>query len=98
MGASAFVTKYEILRANDYVIITFSSPSGEVADGRLKTDEVARLAMTIPSFIDFVRTASQLADRAAEELRPKAAAVEPPKEPRSESAADEPLRELVVRH
>jgi hypothetical protein len=57
-----FITQYELLRSQDYVLITLSAPSGKVADGRMQTEDVQRVALTIPRFLEFAATMGQMAD------------------------------------
>jgi hypothetical protein len=57
-----FITQYELLRSQDYVLITFRAPSGKVVDGRMQTDEVQRVALTIPRFLELAATLGQMAD------------------------------------
>lgn len=56
----AFVTTYEILRSQDYVMITFSTPTGEVRDGQMLTQEVQKLAFTYPRFVEFAAAVAQI--------------------------------------
>ena len=57
----AFVTTYEILRSQDYVMITFSAPTGEVKDGQMQTQEIQKLAFTYPRFLEFAASIAQMA-------------------------------------
>jgi hypothetical protein len=77
-----FVTQYEILRSQDYVLLTLSAPSGKVADGRMQTEEVERVALTIPRFLEFAATLGQMADNIKAHLAAARAAA-----PRAERAA-----------
>lgn len=79
----AFVTTYEILRSQDYVMITFSTPTGEVKDGHLQTQEVQKLAFTYPRFLEFARDIAQIANTAQAPLQPvHDAPTSSPREPR----------------
>jgi hypothetical protein len=57
----ALVTTYEILRSQDYVMITFSAPTGEVKDGQMQTQEVQKLAFTYPRFLELAANIAQIA-------------------------------------
>ena len=57
----AFVTQYEILRSQDYVMLTFSTPTGEVVDGRMQTQEIQRIALTHPRFLELAAAIGQIA-------------------------------------
>ena len=57
----AFVTNYEILRSQDYVLLTFATPTGEVDQGRMITQEVQKLALTHPRFLEFAAAVAQMA-------------------------------------
>ena len=56
-----FVTQYEILRTSDYVLLTLSAPTGEVQDGRMGVQEVQRIALTYPRFLELTRLMGQIA-------------------------------------
>jgi len=64
----AFVTQYELLRSQDYVLITLSAPSGKVVDGRMQTEDVQRVALTIPRFLELAQTMGQMADNIRQAL------------------------------
>jgi hypothetical protein len=100
-----FVTQYEILRSQDYVLLTLSAPSGKVVDGRMQTDEVERVALTIPRFLEFAATLGQMADNIRAHLAAaRAATPAPARSDRAATAdADEgpTLRgpgDVVIRH
>ena len=48
-----FITNFEILRSQDYVMITFSTPTGEVVDGRMQTLELQRITLSHSRFLEF---------------------------------------------
>ena len=56
-----FVTQYEILRTSDYVLLTLSAPTGEVQDGQMGVQEVQRIALTYPRFLELTRLMAQIA-------------------------------------
>lgn len=56
-----FVTQYEILRSSDYVLVTLSAPTGEVQDGRMGVQEVQRIALTYPRFLELTSLMAQIA-------------------------------------
>ena len=56
-----FVTSYEILRSQDYVMITLSTPTGEVVDGRMRTVEVQRFTLSHSRFLEFAAGVGQIA-------------------------------------
>jgi hypothetical protein len=88
-----FVTQYEFLRSQDYVLITLSAPSGQVVDGRMQTEDVQKVALTIPRFLELAQTIGQMADNIREALnagRPARPAAQARREgPRSTEPADE---------
>lgn len=88
-----FITQYELLRSQDYVLITLSAPSGKVVDGRMETEDVQRVALTIPRFLELAQTMGQMADNIRQALnagRPARPAAQPRREtPRSAEPADE---------
>lgn len=57
----AFVTQYEILRSQDYVMITLRTPTGDVIDGRMQTQEIQKIALTHPRFLEFAAAIGQIA-------------------------------------
>ena len=105
----AFVTTYEILRSQDYVLITFSAPTGEVKDGQMQTQEIQKLAFTYPRFVEFAANIAQMATM-VQVPSPAPRPAQPPsrREPRAIDAQDDDdLRSLeagaqasgrVVRH
>jgi hypothetical protein len=78
-SSPAFITQYEILRSRDYVLITFSFPTGEIADGAMRTEEVQRIALTIPRFLELAGAMSQIAHSIQALNQPRPQAVAPPK-------------------
>ena len=103
----AFVTQYEILRSQDYVMLTLSTPTGEVIDGRMQTQEVQKIALTHPRFLEFAAAIGQIAGNiqaTAEAARVAAQAARLPEKRRisdnddREPASSLPLGDWVVRH
>ena len=96
-----FVTQYEVLRTQDYVLITLSAPTGEVVGGTMQIQEVQRVALTIPRFLEMVGALSQIArniETGAQPSKPK-----PQREPRKgfedEDRPREPEpRDWVIKH
>jgi hypothetical protein len=62
----ALVTTYEILCSQDYVIITFSTPTGEVKNGQMQTQEVQKLALTLSRFLEFAANIAKISDTVRE--------------------------------
>lgn len=58
----AFVTNFEILRSQDYVLLSFGTPTGEVEQGRMLTEELQKLALTHPRFLEFAAAIAKMAD------------------------------------
>lgn len=85
MPPPALVTNFEILRTQDYVLITFSTPTGEVANGRMQTQEVQRLALTHPRFLELAAALGQIAANMSASAPPSRPA--PPTSPRQEPRA-----------
>lgn len=89
-SAPAFITQYELLRSQDYVLITLSTPSGKVVDGRMETEEIQRVALTIPRFLEMAASLAQMADNIRQTLgagRP-AAPLQRPAETRAPASGD----------
>src|SRR4051794_35080480 len=86
-SSPAFVTQYEILRSRDYVLITFSHPTGEIVDGAMRTEEAQRIALTIPRFLELAGAMSQIAHSIQALNQPRPQTVAPPKG-RGRSIAD----------
>ena len=82
-----FITQYELLRSSDYVLITLSAPSGQVQDGRMQTEDVQRVALTIPRFLEFAATMAQMADNIRVAINAGRPAAPPPKPSRAEPRA-----------
>jgi hypothetical protein len=86
----ALVTTYEILRSQDYVMITFSAPTGEVKDGQMQTQEVQQLAFTYPRFLEFAASIALIANRVEAPTRPaRHKPTNPPREPRAIDGQDD---------
>ena len=101
MPPPILVTNFEIVRSQDYVLITFSTPTGEVANGRMQTQEVQRLALTHPRFLELAAALGQMAANMAASPPPPRPA--PRQEPRAinqddEGQTDAKPSDWVVRH
>ena len=102
----AFVTTYEILRSQDYVLVTFSAPTGEVKDGQMQTQEIQKLAFTYPRFVEFAASIAQMASMVQAPPMPARREAPPSqREPRAIDGQDddgarrtEPPGPRVVRH
>lgn len=99
-----FITNYEILRSQDYVMITFSTPTGEVVDGRMRTVEVQRFTLSHSRFVEFAAGVAQIAANIDAAASTGAARPEPRfanqdgEDHRANTSADEARPDLVVRH
>jgi hypothetical protein len=110
-SAPVFAIQYELLRSQDYVLITLSAPTGKVVDGRMETEEVQRVALTIPRFLELSASMGQMADNIRQTLgagrtappssAPRPAQARPPQASASD-ADDEPglkgPADWVIRH
>jgi hypothetical protein len=86
-SSPAFITQYEILRSRDYVLITFSYPTGELVDGAMRIEPAQRIALTLPRFLELTGAMSQIAQSIQAQLQPPPQAVARPKG-RGRSIAD----------
>lgn len=102
-----FITQYELLRSQDYVLVTFSTPSGEVIDGRMQTQEIQRVALTMPRFLELAAMFASMAANitnppAPRALGPSRSAPGASPRPDADEAEAEPksfvVGDWVVRH
>jgi hypothetical protein len=58
------VTQFQILKTRDYVLLVFGSPSGDVADGKIASEESYRLALTHETFKELAASMAATAGEA----------------------------------
>ena len=100
-----FITQYEVLRSDDYVLIRLNAPAGPVVDGRALTAEVQCIALTLPKFVQLAGVLSSMAASITGQApaRPATPATgrapdHKPAEPESPDPGPVQIGDWVVRH